>query len=94
MSQLGTIYRVAGPVVTAVGLDARMYDVVKVGNEGLMGEVIEIDNDKTIIQVYENTSGDQARRACAKHWHAVIRRARALACLRQFTMVSRGRCPS
>ncbi len=56
MSQLGTIYRVAGPVVTAVNLDARMYDVVKVGHEGLMGEVIEIDNDKTIIQVYENTS--------------------------------------
>ncbi|CAJ37180.1 ATP synthase subunit A [Methanocella arvoryzae] len=57
MSQQGTIYRVAGPVVTAVGLNARMYDVVKVGNEGLMGEVIEIDNDKAIIQVYEDTSG-------------------------------------
>ncbi|WP_424359262.1 ATP synthase subunit A [Methanocella sp. MCL-LM] len=56
MSQEGTIYRVAGPVVTAVGLNARMYDVVKVGKEGLMGEVIEIDNDKAIIQVYENTS--------------------------------------
>ncbi len=56
MSQQGTIYRVAGPVVTAVGLNARMYDVVKVGKEGLMGEVIEIDNDKAIIQVYENTT--------------------------------------
>ena len=56
MSQQGTIYRVAGPVVTALGLNARMYDVVKVGTEGLMGEVIEIDNDKAIIQVYENTS--------------------------------------
>jgi V/A-type H+-transporting ATPase subunit A len=44
-------------VVTAVGLSARMYDVVKVGKEGLMGEVIEIDNEKSIIQVYENTSG-------------------------------------
>lgn len=57
MSQNGEIYRVAGPVVTAVGLNARMYDVVKVGKEGLMGEVIEIDNDKAIIQVYEDTSG-------------------------------------
>ncbi|OPY25647.1 MAG: V-type ATP synthase alpha chain [Methanocella sp. PtaU1.Bin125] len=57
MSQQGTIYRVAGPVVTAVGLNARMYDVVKVGQEGLMGEVIEIDNEKAIIQVYEDTSG-------------------------------------
>ena len=34
-----------------------MYDVAKVGKEGLMGEVIEIDEDKTIIQVYEDTSG-------------------------------------
>ncbi len=57
MSQQGTIFRVAGPVVTAVGLNARMYDVVKVGKEGLMGEVIEIDNEKAIIQVYEDTSG-------------------------------------
>lgn len=56
VTQSGTIYRVSGPVVTAVGLNARMYDVVKVGHEGLMGEVIEIDNDKAIIQVYENTS--------------------------------------
>jgi V/A-type H+-transporting ATPase subunit A len=34
-----------------------MYDVAKVGKEGLMGEVIEIADDKTIIQVYEDTSG-------------------------------------
>lgn len=55
--QTGEIFRVAGPVVTAVGLQARMYDVAKVGKEGLMGEVIEIADDKTIIQVYEDTSG-------------------------------------
>ncbi|HUR68231.1 MAG TPA: V-type ATP synthase subunit A [Candidatus Thermoplasmatota archaeon] len=53
----GQIYRVAGPVVTAVGIQARMYDVVFVGNERLMGEVIEIAGDRTIIQVYEETSG-------------------------------------
>ncbi|MHB8584675.1 MAG: V-type ATP synthase subunit A [Thermoplasmatota archaeon] len=52
-----TIYRVAGPVVTAKGLKSRMYDVVFVGDEKLMGEVIEIAGDKTIIQVYEDTSG-------------------------------------
>jgi V/A-type H+-transporting ATPase subunit A len=57
LSQVGEIFRVAGPVVTAVGLQARMYDVAKVGKEGLMGEVIEIADDKTIIQVYEDTSG-------------------------------------
>jgi V/A-type H+/Na+-transporting ATPase subunit A len=57
LTEAGEIYRVAGPVVTAVGLNARMYDVVKVGNEGLMGEVIQINGDRTVIQVYEDTSG-------------------------------------
>ncbi|HJK03934.1 MAG TPA: V-type ATP synthase subunit A [Methanocorpusculum sp.] len=47
----------AGPVVTAVDLDAHMYDVVKVGNEELMGEVIKIDGDDIVIQVYESTTG-------------------------------------
>ncbi|MFP4627360.1 MAG: V-type ATP synthase subunit A [Halobacteriales archaeon] len=53
----GTITGVSGPVVTAVGLEARMNDVVYVGEERLMGEVIEIEDDETTIQVYEETSG-------------------------------------
>jgi V/A-type H+-transporting ATPase subunit A len=53
----GEILRVAGPVVTATGLRPRMYDVSLVGNEKLMGEVIQILGDKTVIQVYEETSG-------------------------------------
>jgi V/A-type H+-transporting ATPase subunit A len=53
----GSLKRIAGPVVTAVNLDAHMYDVVKVGTEELMGEVIKIDGDNVIIQVYEDTSG-------------------------------------
>jgi V/A-type H+-transporting ATPase subunit A len=53
----GVLKRIAGPVVTAINLDAHMYDVVKVGNEKLMGEVIKIKGDNTIIQVYEDTSG-------------------------------------
>ncbi|MBE6525886.1 MAG: V-type ATP synthase subunit A [Candidatus Methanomethylophilaceae archaeon] len=57
MSNEGIIYRVAGPVVTAIGISPRMYDVVQVGDEKLMGEVIKIEGDRTIIQVYENTSG-------------------------------------
>ena len=57
MSNEGKIYRVAGPVVTAVGISPRMYDVVHVGNEQLMGEVIKIVGDYSIIQVYEDTSG-------------------------------------
>ncbi len=58
------IYRVAGPVVTAIGLDAKMYDLVKVGNEGLMGEVIQIRGDKTVIQVYEETAGIMPGEPC------------------------------
>jgi len=57
VEQKGRIYRVAGPVVTATGIAAKMYDLVKVGNEGLLGEVIGINRDKFIIQVYEDTSG-------------------------------------
>ncbi len=53
----GKLKRIAGPVVTAVNLDAHMYDLVQVGNEGLMGEVIKIQRDEVIIQVYEDTSG-------------------------------------
>jgi V/A-type H+-transporting ATPase subunit A len=52
----GVIESVSGPVVTATDLDARMNDVVYVGHEGLMGEVIEIEGNITTIQVYEETS--------------------------------------
>ena len=52
----GVIESVSGPVVTATDLGARMNDVVYVGKEGLMGEVIEIEGDITTIQVYEETS--------------------------------------
>ena len=57
MSDKGKIYRISGPVVTATGIDAKMYDVVRVGDEGLMGEVIELHGEKAVIQVYEDTSG-------------------------------------
>ena len=57
MEVKGEIYRVAGPVVTITGIKPRMYDVVKVGHEGLMGEVIRIKGDKATVQVYEDTSG-------------------------------------
>ncbi|MFB6253895.1 MAG: ATP synthase subunit A [Halobacteriaceae archaeon] len=55
-TQKGTIIRVSGPVVTATGLEAKMNNVVYVGEEGLMGEVIEIEGDETTVQVYEETS--------------------------------------
>ncbi len=52
----GKIYRITGPVVIAEGLDAKMYEVVRVGDEGLIGEVVQIKGDKTTIQVYEDTT--------------------------------------
>jgi V/A-type H+-transporting ATPase subunit A len=57
MKTNGKIYRISGPVVIISGLNTSMYDVVKVGNEGLMGEVIGIEGDKSTVQVYEETSG-------------------------------------
>ncbi len=54
----GTISRITGPVVEAIGMaGARMYDVVRVGELGLMGEVIRLEGDMAVIQVYEETSG-------------------------------------
>jgi V/A-type H+-transporting ATPase subunit A len=57
MATQGEIYRIAGPVVTVTGIKPRMYDVVFVGDLKLMGEVIQITGEKSIIQVYEDTSG-------------------------------------
>ncbi|MFP4169502.1 MAG: V-type ATP synthase subunit A [Methanomassiliicoccales archaeon] len=57
MAKEGEIFRIAGPVVTARGISPKMYDVVQVGEEGLMGEVIKIVGGNTVIQVYEDTSG-------------------------------------
>ncbi len=55
---LGRIVKVAGPLVVAEGLtDAKMYEVVRVGKEKLVGEVIVLDGDLASIQVYEETSG-------------------------------------
>ena len=54
----GEIVRVAGPLVVASGLtDSKMYDVVKVGDARLMGEIIELRGDLAFIQVYEETAG-------------------------------------
>ncbi|MDY6778940.1 MAG: V-type ATP synthase subunit A, partial [Candidatus Nanohaloarchaea archaeon] len=53
----GEIYRISGPVVVAENLDTQMNDVVRVGEEGLLGEVIQIEGNKTYIQVYEDTTG-------------------------------------
>lgn len=55
---VGTISRISGPVVTAHGLrGSMMYEVVRVGDDALFGEVIRLDRDEAFIQVYEDTSG-------------------------------------
>lgn len=54
----GTILKISGPLVVAKGMSgASMYDVVRVGEIGLVGEVIELKGDTASIQVYEETSG-------------------------------------
>ena len=52
----GKVYRIAGPVAIAE-LDARMFDIVLVGEEKLLGEVIQINGSRCTIQIYEDTTG-------------------------------------
>ncbi|MBQ7242480.1 MAG: V-type ATP synthase subunit A [Firmicutes bacterium] len=54
----GTIVKVSGPLVIAEGMrDANMFDVVRVSDRELIGEIIEMHGDRASIQVYEETSG-------------------------------------
>lgn len=58
MTTQGNIIKIAGPAVIARGIPgARMYDLVHVGHEGLLGEIIRLDGNTAFIQVYEDTSG-------------------------------------
>ena len=55
---VGRIIKVSGPLVVAEGMqDSKMYDVVRVSDERLIGEIIELHGDKASIQVYEETGG-------------------------------------
>jgi V/A-type H+-transporting ATPase subunit A len=54
----GVIIKVSGPLVVADNMsDSKMFDVVKVSDEGLIGEIIELHGDKAFVQVYEETGG-------------------------------------
>jgi len=56
--KVGKIIKVSGPLVVAEGMDeANVYDVVKVSDNKLIGEIIEMRGDKASIQVYEETTG-------------------------------------
>lgn len=72
MAQQGRIVKVAGPLIVAENMaDVRMYDVVRVSKNRLVGEVIELRGDKASIQVYEETSGPWPR---ANRWNPPARR--------------------
>ena len=54
----GKTTKISGPLIIAEGMaDAKLYDVVRVSDKGLIGEIIELRGDKASIQVYEETSG-------------------------------------
>lgn len=56
--ETGRIVKVAGPLITAAGMkSANMFDVVQVGNQRLVGEILEMRGDQASIQVYEETAG-------------------------------------
>jgi len=55
---IGQVYRVNGPVIEATGVyEAMMFELVKVGEDNLIGEVVKLEGDRAIIQVYEDTTG-------------------------------------
>jgi len=58
MAGIGTIVKVSGPLIVASGMaDVQMYDVVRVSEKQLIGEVIELRGDRASVQVYEETGG-------------------------------------
>ncbi len=55
---IGKVKRVNGPVIEAMGIqDAMMFELVNVGEENIVGEIIKLEGDSAIIQVYEDTTG-------------------------------------
>jgi V/A-type H+-transporting ATPase subunit A len=55
---IGQVKRVNGPVIEVMGItDAHMFELVRVGRENLIGELIKLDSDSAVVQVYEDTTG-------------------------------------
>src|SRR5690554_2766401 len=58
MAISGKIQKISGPAVIAEGMmGARMFDIVRVGDEQLIGEIIRLDGNTAFVQVYEDTAG-------------------------------------
>lgn len=71
---MGKIVKVSGPLVVATGLqEANMADVVRVGEQGLIGEVLTMNGDTASIQVYEETSGLGSRGGGGHHRRPPVR---------------------
>ena len=76
MAVQGTIVKVSGPLIVASGMaDVQMFDVVRVSEKQLIGEVIELRGDRASIQVYEETGGigpgepvESTARPCPWSW--------------------------
>lgn len=74
MAVQGTIVKVSGPLIVASGMaDVQMFDVVRVSEKQLIGEVIELRGDRASIQVYEETGGIGPRGAGGIHRRAPVR---------------------
>jgi V/A-type H+-transporting ATPase subunit A len=55
---IGQVKRVNGPVIEVMGItDAEMFELVRVGSENLIGEIIKLEQDSAVVQVYEDTTG-------------------------------------
>ena len=55
---IGQVKRINGPVIEVMGItDAEMFELVRVGEENLIGELIKLETDSAVVQVYENTTG-------------------------------------
>ena len=58
---MGKIWRITGPVIVAEGMrGSQVNEVVEIGSEGLVGEIISLDSDRAVIQAHEDTLGLQA----------------------------------
>ena len=65
--KIGTVVKVSGPLIVASGMEsAQVYDVVRVSEKRLIGEIIELRNDLASIQVYEETAGIEIGRASCR----------------------------
>ena len=55
---IGKVKRVNGPVIEVMGItDAQMFELVRVGEENLIGELIKLEKQSAVVQVYEDTTG-------------------------------------